>query len=265
MEPIQPITREVAGLCDHCDQLIEAYLAGLSERPGSIGRYESETEYFTLMKLMLRHLEGVTALARNDLILAPSANVIARTIFETSVRARWMFLPIDPYEREVRWILFLRTGTEQAKKLAKSPHLDASTAKAFKERADTYSRFDQGILEKLFELGYTVPKQAPNLWEMLKDLAEPEFYNQYVLLSADAHSNFEAASRFKSNLGTAKVLGERTSPGDWGLPFQVAWQAFYLAAYEFLKLVEANLESFNRAADPAGFQKKIHALVDPPS
>jgi len=131
----------------------------------------------------------------------------------------------------------------------------------FKNRADTYTRFNSALLAKLLELGYPVPKQAPNLWEMLKDLAEPEFYHQYVLLSADSHSNFEAASRFKSNLGTGKVLGERTGPDDWVLPFGVAWRGFYVSAYEFLKLVEANLESFNRAADPAGFQKKIDALL----
>lgn len=234
---------------------------GLTPKPGSIGRYESEVEFFTLMKLMLRHLESLTVLAREDLVLAPSAQLIARTIFETSVRARWMFVPIDPYEREVRWVLFLRSGTTHARKLAESQHTPESLAAAYESRRSSYAGFDKDICELLVKMDYSIPKQAPNMWEMLKELKEPYLYNFYVLLSAYAHSNFEAASLYKLGLGGAKEIGEFTSVDDWVLPFDVAWKSFFLAARDFLAQIEADVPEFERAADAKGFERKLKELT----
>lgn len=261
-EPIQPPSTEVEAVCAHCDALIEAYLAGLNSKPGSIGRYESEVEFHALMKLMLRHFEALTVLAREDLVLAPSANLIARTVFETSVRARWMFVPLDPYEREVRWILFLRSGTAHAKKLADSEHLPKSLATAYEERKRSYAGFDTALCELLTKMDYPIPKQAPNVWEMLKELKEPYLYNFYVLLSAYAHSNFEAASLFKRGLGGAKKIGEFTSVDDWVLPFEVAWKSYFLAARDFLAQIEADVARFEQAADIQGFEHALKKMTD---
>ncbi|MBE2282717.1 MAG: hypothetical protein IAE77_04565 [Prosthecobacter sp.] len=259
--PIQPPSDEVRAVCDHCDRLIEAYLAELTTRPNSIGRYESEVEFFTLMKLMLRHFESLTVLARDDLVLAPSGNLIARTIFETSVRARWMFVPLDPYEREVRWVLFLRSGTTHAKKLAESTHIPKALISAYDSRKSAYDGFDADICELLAKMDYQIPKQAPNVWEMLKELKEPYLYSFYVLLSAYAHSNFEAASLYKRGLGGAKKLGEFTCVADWLLPFDVAWKSFFLAARDFLAQIEADVARFEQAADLRGFERKLTQLT----
>jgi hypothetical protein len=252
----------VIALCDHCDVLITAYLHGLGvlkQRP--IGRYESEIEFYTLLKLMLRHLESITVLARNDLVLAPSAHLIARTIFETSIRARWMFIPIDPFEREVRWILFLRSGTSQAKKLAESKYTSDVLVRTYHARRTNYAYFDSELCQLLTEKGYVIPTQAPNMREMLKELDEPHLYKFYVLLSAYSHSNFEAASLYKRGLGTTKTTGEFTSGYDWVLPFSVAWKSFYLAARDFLDLIDAQVDVFEDVADAEKYDAKIEALI----
>lgn len=259
--PVLPSSNQVKAVCDHCDVLIEAYLNGVIQKPRSIGRYESEVEFFTLLKLMLRHLESLTVLARDDLVLAPSANLIARTIFETSVRARWLLVPLDPYEREARWVLFLRSGTAHAKKLAESEHMPKESASSYETRRSAYANFDSAICELLEKMDYQVPKQAPNIWEMLKELKEPYLYNFYVLLSAYTHSNFEAASLYKKGLGGAKEIGEFTSVSDWVVPFDVAWKSFFLAARDFLALIEADVSSFETAADITGFEQKIKDLA----
>lgn len=212
---------------------------------------------------MLRHLESLTVLAREDLVLAPSANLIARSIFETSIRARWMFIPLDPYEREVRWVLFLRSGATHAKKLVQSNYTPSIITTIYEDRWSRYAEFDTNICEKLDELGYTVPKQAPNVWEMLKELSEPQLYYYYVLLSAYTHSNFEAASLYKRGLGGSKQIGEFTSTNDWWLPFDVAWKSFFLAARDFLLEIEADVSAFERDADVREFERILAKLINP--
>jgi hypothetical protein len=241
--------------------MIKAYVAFLMTKPGSIGRYESEVEFHTIMKLILRHFESLLTLARKDLVLAPSANIIARTVFEASVRVRWMFLPLDPYEREARWILHLRSAKLQAKKLSESEYMRESVAKAYNDRLAAYSQFDSDICKKLNKINYTVPDKSPNLRGMIKDLNEPYLYNYYVLLSAYSHSNFEAASLYKQGLGGAKKLGEFTSVIDWVVPFEVTWKSYFLAAREFLRLIEADVEGFEKAADVLGFERALNALT----
>jgi len=254
----------VLALCDHCDILITAYLDALGilkKRPKSLGRYESEVEFYTLLKLMLRHLESITVLARSDLVLAPSAHIIARTIFETSVRARWMFIPIDPYEREVRWILFLHNGMIHTKKLAEIKDAPDTLKRIYEEKRSHYDHYYVGISKLLTEKGYMIPKQIPNMWEMLKELAEPDLYRFYVQLSAFSHSNLEAASLYKRGLGDGKSIGEFISGYDWILPFNVAWKSFYLAAREFLELIEAKVNVFEKIADAKEYDVKIQALI----
>jgi hypothetical protein len=82
---VKPPTKEVLALCDDSDLLIERYLACVGKIRRTI-RFEAETETYTILKLILRHLESVCELARHDLVLLPSAIVLSRAAFEASVR-----------------------------------------------------------------------------------------------------------------------------------------------------------------------------------
>jgi hypothetical protein len=240
---VQPPTKEIIALCDDADALIERYLACVGPIRGSIRRFEAETEAYTIMKLLIRHLESVCELARHDLVLIPSAVVVARAAFEASVRARLMLRPVDPYEREVRWVMHLRTAIEHCSKLENRALTEV--AAAYAARRQQFEKFDKDISRLLSERGYSIPKQAPKIWEMIKDIGEPNLYQFYILLSAYTHTNFEAGTLYRQNLGNSKILGEFITAKDWRLPLEVTWKSFWVTAHDFLYWVEADMTRFS--------------------
>ena len=241
---IQPPTKEILVLCSDSDALIERYLACLSTARSSFRRFEAEVEVYTILKLLIRHLESVCQLARHDLVLLPSAIVVARAAFEASIRGRWMLQPVDPFEREVRWVLHMRSAAEHCGKLEKNPHTPPAVSKAFAQERNSYQAFDADISKLLVERGYSVPKQAPNIWEMLKSIGEPHLYLLYIRLSAYTHTNFEAGSLYRKHLGGGKKLGEFIKPSDWHLPIDAAWTSLFFLAKTFLYWIEADMKAF---------------------
>lgn len=260
-EPIQiPPTPEVLAVCEVVDLVVERYLKTLGRRRLGLERFESEIEAYTMLKLMLRHAEGVLLLARHDLVLLPSALVTSRALFEASVRCRWMLKPIDPFEREVRWLAHFRSAEEQWSKLAKSKYiLEEARAQAADSEA-VYRRFGDGIADLLRKEGNLPLKNPPNLWEMLKELDEPHLYLRYILLSAYTHSNLEAGSLYRENLGSAKQYGEFISGRDWHLPLEVSFKSFFTAARSFLEAVDADVAFFDSADLAAKGDVLLNAL-----
>lgn len=265
---VQPPTKEILGLCDHADLMIERYLACLRSKNSlsgmkraGWGRFEAEMEIYTILKLLLRHLESVCQLARHDLVLLPSAVVVARAAFEAQVRARWILKPVDPYEREVRWVLYLRSASEHCEKLESNKYIPKQVGEAYSRRRSSYDKFDEDICRLLVERGYKIPKQSPNIWEMLKDIGHPEFYQIYILLSAYTHTNFEAGSLYRKNLGNGKELGEFITAKDWWLPLSVAWRSFYFVARDFLYWVEADLKTFKSDELEKEFERRLKQLL----
>jgi hypothetical protein len=55
-----------------------------------LGKYEAEIEAWALFNLAIRHIDGVIALARHDLILLPPALMAARAGFEAAIKAAWL-------------------------------------------------------------------------------------------------------------------------------------------------------------------------------
>jgi hypothetical protein len=257
---IQPPTKEILALCNDADLLIEHYLACLGTIKGTIRRFEAEAEVYTILKLILRHLEAVCELARQDLVLLPSAIVLSRAAFEASIRGRWMLRPIDPYEREVRWVMHLRSATEHFTKLERNKYIHKELATAYGTQRESFEEFDTAISKLLSERGYTLPKQAPNLWEMLKEIEEPRLYQFYITLSAYTHTNFEAGTLYRKNLGTAKKFGEFITAQQWHLPLEVAWSSFFLLACDFLYWVEADMETFSKNTLLQSFQLHLSQL-----
>jgi len=251
-------TKEIKVLGDDIERVIRAYLK--APLPRGLGRFEAEVEAYTILKLMTRHAEAVVELARNDLVLLPAAMVLARAVFEASIRVRWMFRPIDPFEREVRWLLHLRSARDHCRKLAKNAHLTVELQKNYSNQLEMYDSFAADIEGQLRERGYSTPAQTPNVWEMLKDLADQQLYVFYILLSAYTHSNFEAGNLYRENLGCGKKLGEFITPFSWLIPLEVTWKSFFLTAREFLYWVEADVSNFDSAALLSAFEQHLNDL-----
>ncbi len=259
MSAIMEPTDEIKLLCDDTKRLIRAYLDAPFPQP--IGRFESNVEAYTLLKLMTRHAEALVEIARNDLVLIPAAMVLARACFEASVRTRWMLRPEDPFEREVRWLLHLRTARDHCRKLEQNPHVPSNLQQEYGARGTSYEDFKAEVERLLSEDGYPTPARIPSAWDMVKDIGQPSLYVFYVLLSAYTHSNFEAGSLYRKNLGCGKELGEFIGPADWRLPFEVVWRSFFTTAREFLLRIEADVNRFDAAAGLSNFERHLGGLV----
>src|SRR4029077_3731485 len=103
------ITEEIATKCDVLDLIIEEFLAAKNALDGSYRVYEAPFEALNLFNLTIRHVEGVIALARRDLVMLPPAELAARAALESAVRAAWTMAPADLFERESRWLAHLKT------------------------------------------------------------------------------------------------------------------------------------------------------------
>jgi hypothetical protein len=172
-----------------------------------------------------------------------------------------MLRPVDPYAREVRWVLHLRSATEHCSKLERSTHTPKDTAAAYGRRRESYERFDADISKLLAERGYALPKQAPNIWEMLKEIGEPQLYQHYIFLSAYTHTNFEAGALYRKNLGCSKELGDFIAARDWHIPLEVAWSSFFLIARDLLNWVEADMTAFSADSLLHDFKAHLSQLI----
>ena len=118
MATILPITREVEVACEELDRAIGLFLEARKTLP-PLGRYESEIEAVNLFALAIRDIEGVVALAREDLVLLPPAMAAARAAFEAAVKGAWIVDVDDPFEREVRWLAHLKAEERFYERVAK--------------------------------------------------------------------------------------------------------------------------------------------------
>ena len=255
-----PPTTELLAACDCVDNLIEHYLSAIGKGRVQLGRFEAEIEAYTLQKLIIRYSEAVLLMARHDMVLLPSAHVAARACFETHVKVLWLLKPTNPFEREARWIAHLNSASEHWGKLEKNDFIEEWMRPTLTNQKKIFLDFSDAIAAKLIAEGYHVDDKIPTLWGMLKDIGAPELYPYYIILSAYTHSNFEAASLYRKNLGCGKKLGEFISVNDWAFPIDVVWKSLFLCARSVLLLVEAPDSSFDQEFLINDFKSKSEKL-----
>jgi hypothetical protein len=255
-----PPPPEVSALCDSIDDLIKAYLRASEKGTVKLGRFEAEAEAYTLQKLIIRHAEAVVLMARHDLVYLPSAHVTSRAAFEAHVKMMWMLKPIDPFEQECRWVMHLKSASEHFTKLAKGESLD----EAIRSQCLTQSRVVEGFAGEVTTLlsaqGYSVPAKPATVWDMLKELDLKHLYPAYVQLSAYTHSNFEAVSLYRKNLGCGKELGEFISPMAWAFPIETVWRSLFVTSRRVLALIEAPEQIFPSSDLAEDFELRLDAL-----
>lgn len=258
---IKPPTPAILALCDAIDRVIEAYLDACGQGKIKLGRFEAELEAYVLHKLIIRHAEAFVLMARHDLVLLPSANVVARAAFEAHLKIMWLLKPVDPYEQETRWVMHLRSAVEHWSKLAKAEHIDEDFRAKLIDQKNVVEAFATDIGKLLDKEGYTVPTKAVSLWDILKDLDQKYLYPAYIHFSAYSHTNYEAASLYRKNLGCGKELGEFIGPRDWAFAIEAVWKSLFVASRRVLALVEAPGGAFSQDALHSEFQLKLAALM----
>src|SRR5437773_2761222 len=75
--PPTPAIRTATGLLDEAIRQLMQALPGCD----ALGHYEADIESLNLLRLIIRHVESVIALADRDLLLLPSAIVVARAAY----------------------------------------------------------------------------------------------------------------------------------------------------------------------------------------
>jgi len=253
MPPTSAIKSAGTLLEDAIERLIGAW-AGCR----TLGEYEAEVEAFNLLKLIIRHVESVVALSARDLVLLPSAMVVARAAYEATVRLLWMVDPDDPFQREVRWLAHLQTEERYYMNMAKQLARFGS-GEAERKRAVAIGQIRSEIENKLPE-GHVTLKQLPNLYQMLESLGEARKYMMYVIASQFAHATHEAVGLYRKNLGTARVIGEYIAPEDWAICFAMSWYSLHASGERFLERAGGNPRDFLSAEFGGRVQAAINAL-----
>jgi hypothetical protein len=259
---IKPPTPEILALCDAIDRVVGAYLDAFGQGKIKLERFEAELEAYVLHKLIIRHAEAFVLMARHDLVFLPSANVVARAAFEAHLKIMWLLKPVDPYEQETRWVMHLISAVDHWSKLSKAEHIGEDFRAKLLERKNAVETFATNIGKLLDKEGYKVPNKAVTLWDILKDLDQKHLYPAYIHFSAYSHTNYEAASLYRKNLGCAKELGEFIEPKDWAFAIEAVWKSLFVASRRVLALVECPLGAFSQKTLNDEFQHKLLALTE---
>jgi hypothetical protein len=257
---IQPPTPEILAACEGVERIIRAYLKGTKSWRAS-RRFEAPVEVYTHLKLLIRLSEAILVLARNDLVLVPAAMTIARSLLETGYRAAWLLAPVDPYEREARWVLYLETAATHHKKLATEKMLTDERRAYHSKTAAYFRQFSMEIRRLLKNEGYEVKKLFPNFRQLVNEQDLPDAYHLFIELSAATHSNFSAMDIYHKNLGTIKQFGEFVGPKDWFLPIGVSGLILFWIANKLLHENEVDVNNHFPKSLQDDFQKLLQNIV----
>lgn len=215
----QPPTPEVLAACASLDQALASLEEAILSLPSS--PYEADVEAVSLFTLVIRHVQGVLAMARSDFSLIPPANTSARAAFETSVREAWMVNADDPFVREARWLAHLQEA-ESANRRASIRSSSPKSAALFLKEAESIQQFREavsGVMPKRVPLLMSVPK----LPEMIASIGGENLYSLYIYLSQYAHGGHMATDLYRWHLGTQKTFGDFASPNHWYITLRLCW------------------------------------------
>jgi Family of unknown function (DUF5677) len=221
---ILPITEPLAKTCELLDDLVARFLATRRETLPPLGKYEAEIEAQNLFNLAIRHLEGVLALARTDLVLLPPALAASRACFEAAVKAAWLVDADDPFDREARWLVHLASEERYCARIAdrfiKLGHGRETLVSSLREREAKIKTFRVAVEAKLPK-HVTRLKRSPSFEEMVGSLGGEGLYSFYILLSQSSHAEHQATWSYRAGgLGYEKRVGEFIKPADWRLPLR---------------------------------------------
>lgn len=250
-----PPTLAIQSAAKLLDQAVGRLLKALSGCD-QIGRYEADVESFNLLRLIIRHVESVVALALRDLVLLPSAMVVARAGYEATIKLLWMAAPDEPFEREVRWLAHLQSEEDYYMKMAS--HLaKAGYGDAEQKIAETIRHFRNDVTAKL-PPGYAPLKQLPSLYQMLESLGEERKYLPYIIGCQYVHGTHKATGIYRKNLGIEKVLGEHIVPRDWWPCLSMSWFSLHASGERLLMRADGNAADFLSI----DFGVKVQAAID---
>jgi hypothetical protein len=245
--------------CERLDEAVGWVIRAINKPSSGFGRYEAPYEARILLNLLVRSVESLTTLARTDLVLLPGGFILARTSFEMSVRMRWLIWPEHEFEREARWLAYLREEEDLWEKVSKLAALTDGDPAAFKTWVQDLQGFRIGVLEKLPK-DVVQPHRVANLRRALIEQGLEKYYIGYALLSQFVHGGHYAGSLYRQGLGVNKEYKERVTPSDWKMPFEISWWSLWHASHRFVQVAcEPGAEILN-AEQLVRVQRSINSI-----
>jgi hypothetical protein len=259
-----PPTANLLQFADLIDHVVDRFLSAVKTVP-PLGKFESEVEALKLFILTIRNIESIVKLARIDLVLLPSANVLARAAFEIAVKAAWMVQPDDPFKREIRWLAHLKEEERMLERLAVKAAKFGGDPTHFKKQCAILQDFREGVARAL-PPGYCELPGNPSVEGMLESLDQKQIYSFYVLLSSYVHGAHAATWLYQKGLGTFKQGGEFISPGNWHMPLLAAWRNLQIFGKYLLLHLNAERSEFLTVGETLNVDQALHRLrqVDSP-
>jgi hypothetical protein len=256
-EPQSP-TPELRNTSDVLEEAI-ARLANALKTCEPIGTYESDVESRLLLLLVIRHVEGVVALSRNDLALLPSAMTLARCAFETATRIAWIMHPEDAMSREVRWLAQLKTDETFYETMADFIGRLGDNS-AYLEALHSIRDFRQGV-EQLLPSQYEPLKKMPTVLQMLQSMNEERKYHLYAIGCQYCHGTHQATALFRKHLGTRKQFSEGFDLDKWELAFRMCWYALHSSGERILVRQKGDRREFVVAEFATRVESAIGAIT----
>jgi hypothetical protein len=222
---ILPPSNSILRVCDALDDTIKRFLQGTA--PVVTGRYEADVEARLIFILGIRHVEGVVALARCDLVLLPAAYHLARAAFECCVRAAWLVNDENPMKREPRFLAHLDGEISAIRRSSERLERAGTNVDAAHARGRQLKQFRDDVARALQDRGVPLLKQIPKFEEMLSSIGGDHLYPIYIEASQYTHGGHAATWLYRGGggVGTHKVIKETIMAEHWILPLRMCWLA----------------------------------------
>ena len=165
-----PPTPRVLWVAKMIEDAVKQFLLARRTVP-PLDRFEADVEAMKLFNMVVRNIEAITELAKVDLVLLPSANVLARVVFEIAIKATWMITPNDPFEREVRWLAHLQEEERIQERLARKVVPFGGDPTHFNKHRDQLRNFRTGVVSAL-PPGYAELPGDPSVEQMLESIGQ---------------------------------------------------------------------------------------------
>ncbi len=253
-----PPTAEILHIVDSVERAIGQFL-GARETIPPLGKFESDVEALLLFNLVIRDIEAILTLARTDLVLLPSANVLARAVFEIALKAAWIVQPDDPFDREVRWLSHLAEEERLHKAVSESVAKSGGNPAAFKQRHAEIRDFRTGVARAL-PAGYSELPGNPGVEGMLANLGQKQLYSLYRVLAQYVHGGHASTWLYRTGLGTLKQGGEFISPTDWHPPLYVAWKNLQVFGESILRSLKSEAPDFPPVRETLDLDRALNQL-----
>jgi hypothetical protein len=243
---VQPPIPEVLLAADLLDRFIGETIEANRARRGDSGRYEATIEAGLLLFQAIRHAEGVTTLARHDLVLARAARALTRAVFEMCQRVRWLLLPVEPLAREARWVAHMADKENMWERLARIAATTGEPVADYSAVAQEIYNFRTSV-EAVLPPGTKKVAQVPNLREMPREDGKERYYISYTLMSQSVHGSHFVSGTYRRHLGTKKEFREPQSATEWGSHFQICFRSLHRA---ISRIIEVACEPGVEAGSP---------------